>query len=105
LTTWKIKVRIVAVVVPESVPGIRVPLTPPRLAVILVAPFPLMATMIIAERLASLPMVNAGVVTVVTYQCKPELTLLSYVTLMPATVRVTVVVCVRVPLTPVMVSV
>src|SRR5438132_13914787 len=45
LITWKIIVRIVAVV-PESVPAISVPPTPPRLAVMLVAPFPLMATMI-----------------------------------------------------------
>ena len=92
-------------VVPESVPGIRVPLTPPKLAVILVAPFALMATMIIAERLAPFPMVNAGVVTVVTPHCKPELTLLSYVTPGITTVKVTVEVCVRLPLTPVMVSV
>src|SRR5262249_23720226 len=65
LITWKIKVRIVAVV-PESVPGTRVPLTPPRLAVMLVAPFPLMTTMIIAARLAPLPIRNDGVVTEVT---------------------------------------
>ncbi len=65
LITWKIKVRIVAVV-PESVPGITVPLTPPKLAVIPVALFALMTTMIIAARLAPLPMMNAGVVTLVT---------------------------------------
>ena len=65
LITWKIKVRMVAVV-PESVPGITVPLTPPKLAVIPVALFARMATMIIAARLAPLPMMNAGVVTLVT---------------------------------------
>jgi hypothetical protein len=65
LITWKIKVRIGAVV-PESVPGINVPLTPPKLAVMLVALFAFMVTMIIAARLAPLPMMNAGVVAVVT---------------------------------------
>ena len=65
LVTWKIKVLLVAVV-PVSVPGIRAPLTPPRLAVMLVAPFALMVTMIIAARLAPLPMINEGVVTDVT---------------------------------------
>ena len=65
LITWKIKVRTVALV-PESVPAITVPLTPPRLAVMLFAPFALMATMIIAARLAPLPMMTAGVVTLVT---------------------------------------
>src|SRR5260370_30722049 len=75
LITWKIKVRIVAVF-PESVPGIKAPLTPPRLAVMLVALLALMVTMIIAARLAP-PTMNAGVVTVVTPQRKPELTLLS----------------------------
>ena len=57
LTTWKIKVRIVAVV-PESVPGISVPLTPPSLAVMLAALLALMVTMIIAARLAPLPMID-----------------------------------------------
>src|SRR5260370_41076021 len=66
LTTWKISVRIVAAV-PESVPGIRVPLTPPKLAVMLAAPFALMATMIIAARFVLLPMMNEGVLTVVTF--------------------------------------
>src|SRR6266853_577452 len=80
LITWKIRVRIVALV-PESVPAITEPLTPPRLAVMLSAPFALMATMIIAARLAPLPMINAGVVTLVTPHWRPELTWLSYVTL------------------------
>src|SRR6266704_2328321 len=79
LITWKIKVRIVAVV-PESLPGTNVPLTPPRLAVMLVALFALMATMIIAARLVPLPIVNTGVVAVVTPHRKFELTLLSYMT-------------------------
>src|SRR5438093_12798699 len=65
LITWKIKVRIEAVV-PESVPGITVPVTPPRLAVMLVALFAFMVTIIIAARLAALPMMNGGVVAVVT---------------------------------------
>jgi hypothetical protein len=65
LMTWKINVRMVAVV-PESVPGINVALTPPKLAVIPVALFAVMATMIIAARLRPLPMTNEGVVTVVT---------------------------------------
>jgi hypothetical protein len=72
LITWKIKVRIVAVVL-ESVPGTKVPLTLPRLAVMLVALFALMVTMIIAVRLVRLPIMNAGVVA-----RKPELVLLSY---------------------------
>jgi hypothetical protein len=65
LLTQNSKVRI-AVVVPESLPATTVPLTPPKLAVMLVALFPPMATMIIAARLVPLPMVNAGVLTVVT---------------------------------------
>src|SRR4030088_1376525 len=104
LITWKIRVRIVAVV-PESVPGINVPLTPPRLAVILVALFALMATMIIAARLRPFPTVNAGVVILVTPQLKPDLTALSYFTPAGVSVSETVVVWVRVPLAPVMVSV
>ncbi len=48
--------RIVAAV-PESVPGINVPLTPLRLAVMLVALLALKVTMIIAARLA-LPMID-----------------------------------------------
>ena len=76
LITWKIKVRIGAVIL-ESVPGINVPLTPPRLAVMFVALFAFMVTMIIAARLEPFPTMNAGVVTVVTPQRKPELTLLS----------------------------
>ena len=63
LITWKIRTRLAAVV-PESVPGTKVPLTPPRLAVTLVALFALMATIIIAARLAPLPITNTGVVTV-----------------------------------------
>ena len=106
LMTWKISVRILAVV-PESVPGINIPLTPPRLAVIPVAVFALIATMIIAARLLPLPMRNAGVVIVVTPKRKPELTLLSKLTPEKpgATTSETVAVCVKVPLTPVMVSV
>src|SRR3989442_359465 len=106
LLTQNSKVRI-AVVVPESLPAITVPLTPPKLAVMLVALFPPMATMIIAARLVPLPMVNAGVLTVVTPNLKPELTRLSNVTLVcaVATVSETVVVCVRLPLIPVIVSV
>src|SRR5439155_271479 len=65
----------------------------------------LMAIMIIAARLLPLPMMNAGVVTVVTPNRMPELTLLSYVTAADATVSNTVVVCVKGPLTPVRVSV
>ena len=65
LMTWKIMVRVEAAV-PESVPGINVPLTPPRLAVMLVAVLALMATIIIAARLGLLPIVNAGVVIEVT---------------------------------------
>jgi len=40
---------------------------PPSFAVMLVAPFLLIATMIIAARLVPLPMINEGVVTVVTF--------------------------------------
>src|SRR5258705_9168397 len=105
LITWKIKVRMVAVV-PESVPGINVPLTPPKLAVIPVAVLASMVTMIIAARFVPLPMTNAGVVTVVAFHWKFELTLLSNVTVPCAvTVSATVVVCVREPLTPVIVTV
>jgi len=64
LITWKIKVRIVALV-PESVPAITVPLTPLKLAVIPVALFALVATMIIAARLVPLPMMDEGVVILV----------------------------------------
>src|SRR5438552_1329843 len=79
LITWKIKVRTVAVV-PESVPGINVPLTPPKLAVIPVAPVALMETMIIAARFVPLPMMNGGVVTVVVFHCKCQLGEVSSVT-------------------------
>lgn len=65
LITQKIKVRLVAVV-PESVPAISVPLTPPRLAVMLVALFAFIAIMIIAARLAPVPTSNEGVLIVVT---------------------------------------
>ena len=54
---WKINVRIVAAV-PESVPEINVPLTPPRRAVMSVALFAVMMTMIIPARLAPLPMID-----------------------------------------------
>ena len=89
--TWKIMVRADAVV-PESVPGIKVPLAPPSLAVMLVAVLALMATMIMAARFAPVPMVNAGVVMVVTPKSIPELTLLSKTTPAGATVNETVVV-------------
>src|SRR6266571_6248369 len=79
LTTQKINVRTVAVV-PESVAGIIVPLAPPRLAVTPVATLLVMVTMIIAARLAPLPMTNDGVVTVVACHCRPELTALSNAT-------------------------
>ena len=102
LATQKINVRTVAVV-PVSVPGISVPLTPPRLAVMSVATFSVMMTMIIAARLAPLPMTNDGVVTVVACHSRPELTELSKMT--GVTVSSTVVVCVRVPFAPVIVSV
>src|SRR5712672_3598425 len=65
LMTWKIIVRPKAVV-PESVPGIKVAATPPKLAVMLVAVLALMATIIMAARLAPVPIVKAGVVTFVT---------------------------------------
>src|SRR5438876_433242 len=90
LATQKINVRTVAVV-PVSVPGISVPLTPPRLAVIPVAPFSVMMTMIIAARLTPLPMTNDGVVTVVGCHRRPELTALSNAT-PPITESMTVVV-------------
>ena len=89
LITWKIRVRMVAVV-PESVPGSRTPVTPPSCAVMLVAVFALIVTMIIAARLAPLPMTKAGVVTVVAPNLIPELTLLSKVTPGLATVSETV---------------
>src|SRR5580765_3980981 len=53
LLTQKISDRLEAVV-PVSVPGTRMPLTPPRLAVILVAVLATMVTRIIAARLAAL---------------------------------------------------
>lgn len=65
LITWKIMVRAVDVV-PESVPGIKVPATPPRLAVMPVAVLALMANMIMAARLGKVPTANAGVVILVT---------------------------------------
>src|SRR5205809_8030841 len=79
LATQKINVRTVAVV-PESVPGISVPLTPPRLAVTPVAVLSVMMTIIIAARLAPLPTTNDGVVTDVACHRKPELTALPYMT-------------------------
>ena len=66
LVTQNIKVRIAPAAAPESVPAITVPLTLPRLAVMLVALFPPMTTMITAARLLPLPTRNAGVVTLVT---------------------------------------
>lgn len=105
LMSWKINVRLEAVV-PESVPGINVPTTPPKVAVMLVAVFVVMATMIIAARLEPLPMMNAGVVILVTPKEKSEVTLLSNATMDGATVlttSVTVAVCVRAPLVPVIV--
>src|SRR5437667_4096319 len=79
LATQKINVRTVGVV-PESVPGISVPLTPPRLAVTPVATLSVMRTMIIAARSSPLPMTNDGVVTVVACHRRPELTALSNTT-------------------------
>src|SRR5437763_16025451 len=76
LATQKIKLRTDAVV-PVSVPEISVPLTPPRLAVTPVAPFSVMMTMIIAARLAPLPLTNDGAVTVGACHRRPELTALS----------------------------
>src|ERR1700722_8327333 len=76
LITWNIMVRIAAVG-PESGPGISVPLTPPRLAVMLVALFALIVTMIIAARLAPLPITKDGMLICVTPNWMPELTLLS----------------------------
>src|SRR5439155_16280889 len=102
LATQKINVRTVAVV-PESVPGISVPLTPPSLAVMPVATLSVMVTIIIAARLVPLPMTNDGVVTVVGCHRKPELTALSNVTEPCITMSVTVVVRMRLPLTPVIV--
>jgi len=91
LMTWKIIVR-AEVVVPESVPGITVAGTPPRLAVMLVAVLAVMATMIMAARLGKDPMENVGVVTFVTPNCRPALTLLSNATPAGDTVSVTVIV-------------
>src|SRR5207245_11696214 len=91
LETQKIRVRTVAVV-PESVPGISVPLTPPRLAVTPAAVLSVMITMIIAARLAPLPMTNDGVVTVVACHRRPELTALSNATALRITESMTVVV-------------
>src|SRR5215813_12648617 len=91
LMTWKIIVRIFAACF-ESVPGMSVPATPPRVAVIFVAVFALIATMIIAARLGPLPIVKAGVVILVTPKSKPALTLLSYTTPAAETTRRTVVV-------------
>src|SRR5258706_6578884 len=102
LATQKINVRTVAVV-PVSVPGINVPLTPPRLAVTPVAPLLVMMTIIIAARLGPLPMTNDGVVTVVACHRRPELTALSNTTEPSITESMTVVVRVRLPLTPVIV--
>ena len=102
MATRKINVRTVAGV-PVSVPGISVPLTPPSVAVMPVATFSVMMTMIIAARLAPLSMTNDGVVTVVGCHRKPELTALSNATEPCITMRVTVVVRVRLPLTPVIV--
>src|SRR5438093_10623406 len=102
LARQKINVRTVAVV-PESVPGISVPLTPPRLAVMPVATLLVMVTIIIAARLAPLPMTNDGVVTVVGCHRKPELTALSNVTQPCTTMSVTMGVRVGLPLKPVVV--
>src|SRR2546423_10442043 len=62
-----------------------------------------MMTMIIAARLALFPMTNDGVVIVVGCHRRPVLTALSNVT--RVTVSATAVVCVRLPLAPVIVSV
>jgi hypothetical protein len=104
LTTWKMRVRAVAVV-PESVPGIKAPATPPRLAVMLVAVLALMANMIMAARLGKVPTANAGVVILVTPNSRPELTLLSNPTPEGNTVSETVMLWDKAPLTPVIVNV
>src|SRR5947208_9071901 len=77
--TQKINVRTVALI-PESVPGISVPLTPPRLAVTPVATLSVIVTMIIAARFGPFPITNDGVVTVVACHLRPELTALSNTT-------------------------
>src|SRR5206468_6901091 len=79
LATQKINERTPAVV-PESVPGINVPLTPPRLAVMPVATLSVMVTIIIAARSGALPMTIDGVVIVVACHRRPELTALSNAT-------------------------
>src|SRR2546423_451097 len=104
LATQKINVRTLAAV-PVSVPGISVPLTPPSVAVMPVAAFWVMMTMIIAARLAPLPMTNDGVVTVVACHRRPELTALSNATAPRTTVSAIVVVRVRLPLAPEIVTV
>ena len=63
-----------------------------------------MMTMIIAARLGPLPMTNDGVVTVVACHRRPELTALSNAT-PRITESMTVVVRVRLPLKPVIVTV
>jgi hypothetical protein len=104
LITWKIIVRIAALA-PESVPGTRVAAIPPRLAWMLVAVFAAIVTMIIAARFEPVPTTKAGVFAEVTPHWKPEFTLLSNATPGRLVVSDTVVVCVSVPLMPVMVSV
>src|SRR5260370_39778794 len=66
LATQKINVRMIEFV-PESVPGINAPVTPPRLALILVAVVADMASMIIAARFMPLPTRNDGVVICVAF--------------------------------------
>src|SRR2546428_13992847 len=69
LATQKINVR-TAADVPESVPGISVPLTPPRLAVTPEAAVLVKMTVIIAAPLAPLPITNDGVVR--GHPCHPQ---------------------------------
>ena len=102
MATQNIDVRALAVV-PESVPGISVPLTPPRLAVMPVAALSVMVTMIIAARFGPVPITNDGVVTVVACHFRPELTALSNATRVMMTAAV--VVCVSVPFAPVIATV
>ena len=104
MMTWKIMVRPVAVV-PESVPGIKVAGAPPRLAVTLVAVLALIATMIMAARFGPVPMVNAGVVILVTPKSKPELTALSNATPAGEMFRTVVALWLMAPLVPVTVRV
>src|SRR5207237_1154793 len=90
---------------PESVPGIKVAGTPPKLAVMLVAVLALIASMIMAARFGPVPTVKAGVVIFVTPKSNPLLTLLSNATPTGETLSTVVALWLRAPLVPVIVSV